>query len=575
MLARLAAAWSAFRSPMPAVVTSQAPLAVPYEAASTRRRLAGWMPGTLGPNDSTLGGIRTLRDRSRASIRNDGYARKIPRILASEMLGTGIAPKSSAPDSAYRDLVDALWTRSVPELDADGRLDGYGLQWLAVKCWLEAGEAFVRERLRLPTDGLVVPIQFQVIEPELVPVEDTRPLANGHRVRAGIEFDAIGRRVAYHVYRTRPGDQQDFEMSQTVRIPAESLVSHLCTVERAGQIRGVPQLTQALVALRDLDGFNDATLLRQRLANLFLGWVEQVTGVNGGAALVDPITGQEAQSDASGLATIGPLEPGMVLTPPPGQRLAFNDPPKVGPEYEAFNRLTLRRLASASDVPYHSLTGDMEQVNDRTIRVILQEFRRYVEQLQWFFVVPQLCRPMWLAWFRRAVVSGALPVPPDFRENYTGPWADAEWTPEAWSYINPVQDVQADKERVRAGFAARRQIIRERGFDPDAVERERTEELQDADRDGRVDDTDPRKTSKAGLTQEPSDDGADDRDDDDGDRPMRAVLESVAQTLTQVTQALGALRPSGPRIVEKEIQTDARGRIVGVREIHHDAEVSG
>jgi capsid protein len=56
-------------------------------------------------------------------------------------------------------------------------------------------------------------------------------------------------------------------------------------------------------------------------------------------------------------------------------------------------------------------------------------------------------------------------------------------------------------KRVRAGFASRRQIIRERGYDPDVIDQERSDELKAADADGRVDDTDPRHTAGTGAAQ--------------------------------------------------------------------------
>ena len=476
-----------------------------YEAASQRPRLSGWLAPTLGANDATLGSLRTMRDRARAARRNDGYARKILRILVSELIGTGIVPKSEAPDREFARSVDALWERSAPTLDADGVLDAYGLQAQGVGCWLEAGEVFVRKRPRLPSDGLPVPLQVQLLEPEFLPHDEdgmARPRP-GNRVRAGIELDAIGRRRAYHMIRVRPGEPSDLWgiSRERIRIEADN-VSPLYVPERIGQLRGVPTLNQTLVTLRDFKGRNDAVLLRERLANLFLGWVEDAgtAATDAAGTALDPVTGQPVERAADGLATLT-LEPGMLLTPPfPGQKLAFNNPPSVGTDHEAANRQYLRQIGAGSDVPYHSLTGDMGQVNDRTARIIVQEFRRFLEQLQWLYVIPRLCQPMWAWWFDAAILSGALATPAGYRED-PARWQRVEWTPNAWGYINPVQDVQTDKDRVRAGFASKRGIIRERGGDPEQVARERAEELAAADAAGVVDDTDPRKTSNAGLTQ--------------------------------------------------------------------------
>ena len=71
---------------------------------------------------------------------------------------------------------------------------------------LEGGEALIRIRYRRPEDGLAVALQLQVLEPEHLPVTLNTTVENGNVIRAGIEFDGLGRRVAYHLYRAHPED---------------------------------------------------------------------------------------------------------------------------------------------------------------------------------------------------------------------------------------------------------------------------------------------------------------------------------------------------------------------------------
>ena len=63
-------------------------------------------------------------------------------------------------------------------------------------------------------------------------------------IRAGIEFDKLGRRVAYHLYRSHPNDGALAPMSgtggiNTVRVPASEII-HLFRPLRPKQIRGEP-----------------------------------------------------------------------------------------------------------------------------------------------------------------------------------------------------------------------------------------------------------------------------------------------------------------------------------------------
>ena len=72
-----------------------------------------------------------------------------------------------------------------------------------------AGECFVRLRPRRAEDHLPVPLQLQLLQSEMLPFEKTETASSGNRIRCGIEFDVIGRRVAYHFRRRHPGDSTD------------------------------------------------------------------------------------------------------------------------------------------------------------------------------------------------------------------------------------------------------------------------------------------------------------------------------------------------------------------------------
>ncbi|WP_082267296.1 hypothetical protein [Burkholderia thailandensis] len=57
------------------------------------------------------------------------------------------------------------------------------------------------------------------------------------------------------------------------------------------------------------------------------------------------------------------------------------------------------------------LTGDLRDVSDRVLRVILNEFRRTIEQLQWNVFIHQFCRKVWRWWVDACALSGAMPMP--------------------------------------------------------------------------------------------------------------------------------------------------------------------
>jgi lambda family phage portal protein len=468
-----------------------------YDAAAQTARTSRWQAPTVSPNQ-LLYNLSTLRDRSRAAVRNDGHAKAIIDALVTNLIGTGIKPMSQAADPDFRRQLQALWLRWTDESDADGLLDFYGQQGQATRAWLEGGEAFVRQRLRRVEDGLSVPLQLQVLEPELCPHTLTMSLPSGAKVRAGIEFDAIGRRAAYWFHPTRPGDLQDFDASQLRRVPGET-VTHLYDPLRPGQLRGLPHLTTTLVRLYDLDKLGDATLLRQQLANLFVAFITRPNAVDD-EATTHPMTGQRAPTAAAGeLPTLAKLEPGLTQELGEGEQMQFSNPPTVGPEFEVFMRTQLRAACAASGVPYELVTGDLTAVNDRSVRVLMNEFRRRLSAWQHQIIVFQFCRPVWQAFVDRVFLSGAIAMPMSYLTN-PEPWTRVIWVPQGWPYINPVQDVQAKKDAVRGGFSSRSAEVSETGEDAEAIDAQQAVDNERADRLKLAYDSDGRKAASSSLS---------------------------------------------------------------------------
>ena len=464
-----------------------------YEAGSHARRTAGWRAPTTSANEAILGNMRTLRDRSRAATRNDGTARGVIEKLVSSMIGTGIKPLSAAPDAAFKVALHALWLRWTKVADADGLLDFYGMQALAVRSWLEAGECFGRLRDRLPADGLPVPLQVQLLEPELCP-HDYNAYSPDLRIRAGIQFSPIGARTTYWFHPSRP-ELDDYDAARLVPVPADH-VAHLFEPLRPGQLRGIPHLTQALIKLYELDKYDDATLIRQQLAAMFAAFIKSPGGV-GDLGSFNPVTGMAAET-ADGKPTIT-LQPGIVQELGPGEEMQFSEPPAAD-GYADFMRQQLYGVSAATGVPYELLTGDMRGVNDRTVRVILNEFRGRIQAWQYGIVAVRFCEPIWRAWMWRVWLSGALSFPASFATD-PEPWLAVKWTPPRVPYIQPVQDIQAQKDAIRSGLTSRAATVAEYGEDAEQIDREQADDNARADQLGLVYDTDPRKASNAGLTQ--------------------------------------------------------------------------
>ncbi len=70
---------------------------------------------------------------------------------------------------------------------------------------------------------LSVPLQLQVVESEFVPISYNHTLDNGHVIKAGIEFNKLGKRVAYYMHREHPAEFA-FDSTKLIRVKAENVL---------------------------------------------------------------------------------------------------------------------------------------------------------------------------------------------------------------------------------------------------------------------------------------------------------------------------------------------------------------
>ena len=441
-----------------------------YEGAGEGRRSASWDAPDVGINSINTPALRNLRARSRAAVRNDPYAFNVIDKRVSNLIGTGITPRPKIEDDALRKAQQELWEDWVDESDADGLTDFYGQQALIARTVEIAGECFVRIRPRSLDENLAVPLQLQVLAPEFVPHDKFETAKNGNSIRAGIEFNPAHQRVAYWMYRVHPRDASSLNAgyNQLVRIPAAQVL-HIFEPVEPGQLRGVPRLAPVLKRLRSLDNYDDAVLFRQEVANLFAGFISRPPP-EASQQPRDPVTGQLLTEDRDGFTPMVALEPGTMQELGPGEEVEFSKPPDAGNNYPDFMRQQLMAAAAGTGTPYEILTGDMREVNDRALRVVLNEFRRRLEQLQFGVYVHQLCRPVRAAWMDMAVLAGRLKL-----DNYAQrrrEYLRTRWVPQGWAYIQPVQDIQARMMEVNAGFNSRSEMVLRSGYDAETVDAE-------------------------------------------------------------------------------------------------------
>ncbi|KVW99518.1 hypothetical protein ABW22_01400 [Thiobacillus denitrificans] len=435
-----------------------------YDAAGMGRRMTSWRPPSSGPN-SSLQGLQTMRNRQRDAERNEWQAASGVRVWSTNLIGTGIQARQTAGSEELRARAKTSWDEWTAQCDADGVLNFNGQQLLGTRCLTGVGEVFIRFRPRRPEDGLAVPLQVQLLESEMVPPLDADVwpgLMPGNRIVQGVELNRINRRVAYWMYRNHPGERAGMARpNELVRVPA-AFVRHVYEPSRPGQLRGVSEFAPIIAKLRGVGNFDDAVLHRQELSNLFTMF--HIRPAPAGDPMMNPLTGMAVTGYADNGAPLATMEPGITQELYPGEDVKFSDPPDAGANYADFMRQQHLGVSSGSGLPYELMSGDIKDVSDRTLRVVINEFRRRCEQRQWLTIIPMMCQPIRDFWAESAALAGV------FTAAEVPLVKKVTWQPQGWAYIHPTQDATGKKIEVDAGFRSRESVITERGDDPDEVD---------------------------------------------------------------------------------------------------------
>lgn len=451
-----------------------------YEASSTGRRLGQWDAPNIGPNTAATAELVLLQNRARALTRNNPWLSRGLKAHVSNEVGTGIVPRSTAKNKTFREEMRQAWLDWLHDADYSGVLSAYGIQAAAVRSRRESGEVFIRIIRKEFTQGLM-PVQYQVLESEFCPVELNQSTSTGNQIVSGIEINNSGKRVAYWMYRTHPGDVSFVkDMNDLVRISAKDIIHHYIPL-RPGDMRGSPESVQAMVRTFLLDKYEDAELTRKQTRANFTGVIER-PDYGTEDYKYDPISGNLIDEDDSEVPMID-LEPGTFPNMLPGEALKLFDSDDSGRAYADFMNTSLLATAAGQDIPYQLQTGDYSSINDRVWRAIMNQYHREIEQIQDLYTISQVCRIMWTECVDAAVFAELVNAP-RFAKNRID-YIRATHTPQAWKHIHPTQDVDAMIKLKDNGFDSRQGLVQSnRSADVETIDNQRKEDKERENRLG-------------------------------------------------------------------------------------------
>lgn len=421
-----------------------------YEAASRSPRNQFWHTTSGSANAEISDSLQMVRDRSRDLVRNNPFAARAMQSISTNTVGKGIQTQLRGVDQKKVDQANAewkVWTQS-KLFDFDGRYDIFGFQRMEMRAVPESGEVLIRRVINRKLD---FPVQYQILESDFLDTGKESNLNNGNSIVDGVEVTKSGQIVAYWVFESHPGDTNSISFlapTDSKRIPADQIFS-IFKQDRPGQLRGMPWLAPVMIRLRDLDEYENAQIVRQKIAACFTAFVHDISADVGSydAEGPPPYYADEQLGEK--------VQPGQIEFLPTGKDVKFSSPPEVT-NYDQFTKNVLRSIAAGLGISYEVLTGDLSQVNFSSARLGWIEFQRNLEVWRKEIVIAQ---------FLDRVVQDFK----DFSALRGRDYSDlfAVHTPPRREMIDPSKEISASKDAIRAGLSSWTEELQAYGKDPE------------------------------------------------------------------------------------------------------------
>lgn len=409
-----------------------------FAGAANSRFTEDWWAKALSADGQMRGSLKALRQRARQLHRDTPFAQRLAQLYRTHVIGpVGITLQSrlmagARLDTPANDAIEMAWWTWGRDASVAGDT------WCDVQDQYAIGMAidgeFLARRVLTP-DGP----RLQILDPDQLDEAHNVDLPDGARISMGVEQDRYGRPIAYHISDGHP----ERARVQRVRVPASEVV-HIFRRLRPGQSRGVPPLAPVMLALKMLDGYQEAELIAARMGAAKSVYFTQ-----------DPESGgSEAADDVH-----SSFEPGQQTILPPGMNVVSVDPNHPNAGFDVFMKAVLRSVANGCGVAYTSLSGDLTAVNYSSIRAGLLDERDEWKALH-RFTIEHLCAPVFAWWCQQAGLRGQLVTSLALR----APMA-AQWQPRGWAWVDPLNDIQTLEREIALGINSRSAAAAERGRD--------------------------------------------------------------------------------------------------------------
>ena len=433
-----------------------------YEgAAPDRGATKSWWPRSSDADGDLLGDLETLRGRSRDLVRNSPLAGGALSSVVTNVVGSGLLLQSRLDRKALGltdEAADAwesaterewrLWSEST-NADLCRTIDFTGIQELAFRQTLENGDIFVLRRHR-PRSSSPYSLCLQLVEADRVC--NPNFTMDTPRLSGGIEKDADGAPVNYHILKQHPGSLIS-AAREWVPVPVYGDKSgarsalHLFKIQRPGQSRGIPYLAPVIEPLKQLARYTEAEIMAAVVSGMFTVFVKSELPGGGLGAMGGMVPNAPAAAEGE-----YQLSPGAIVDLARDESIDIANPGRPNSAFDPFVQAVLRQIGVALELPYEFLIKHYTSSYTAARAAILDAWRFFMVRRDW--LVRVLCQPVYEMWMIEAVGLGRIAAPGFFSDPLIRKaWLGAEWIGPSKGQVDELKEIKAAKERLGLGVS--------------------------------------------------------------------------------------------------------------------------
>ncbi len=422
--------------------------------APDKLRDGRWLTSNLSADSYLEMGLTDLRDKCRSLVCEFPFMSGAVDGRVDNVVGTGLKPQSrilpvaglisQAEADRWNGELEDLWEQWAEY--GGGRAKSFDeVQEEAYRAHIMGGDSLTIHSAK-PLKSKPVPLHCSVVDSiriETPPAETANPLC-----RMGVQLDADGDPIGFHVRHTHPGDNKQTSFAHDFY--SEDRACFMMRRKWPDQHRGIPWAAPAAVPARDYQDWTEAEITKAQMAAM-IGVIISVK--------------QNPLAAAQGRATStnsGKREeqwnPGQILYKTDAEKVDFLNPNHPSTTFGMFAEWQLLAVAAALDWPFGWLVKDRRRATYSAGR--LEEIDGGVKiRTDQQLISRRLNAPTWRAFVTQAFLAGKTSIRADLILNYFALVTRHVWIPQPRPWVDPETEVNAAVKAIENNLATLSDVL--------------------------------------------------------------------------------------------------------------------